>query len=178
MEEGYKPKKRPSEHDISDKFGRDNNGAIPPNIIADQLDYDGVIGESVQLPVNVIAASNTSSNDQYLRLCRENKVQPHPARFPRALPEFAIGLCTDVGDIILDPFAGSNMTGFMAEALGRKWIALDQNEEYLRGSAFRFLNDGNKDTQDSSAIQQPLFDLPPIERRARLKEEFADYQAE
>lgn len=177
MEEGYKPKKRPSEHDISDKFGRDNNGAIPPNIIADQS-YDGVIGEPAQFPVNVIAASNTSSNDQYLRLCRENKVQPHPARFPRALPEFAIGLCTEVGDVVLDPFAGSNMTGFVAEAMGRKWIALDQNEEYLHGSTFRFINDGNEDAQNASVIQQPLFDLPPIERRARLKEELTDYQTE
>jgi site-specific DNA-methyltransferase (cytosine-N4-specific) len=179
MEQGYKPKKRPSEHDISDKFDRDNNGAIPPNIIADELEDEGIIGEPVHVPVNVIAASNTSSNDQYLRLCRENGVQPHPARFPRALPEFAIGLCTDVGDVVLDPFAGSNMTGFVAEAMGRKWIALDQNEEYLRGSTFRFINDGSEDTQNTTtAVQKTLFDLPPIEKRARLKEEFADYEAE
>lgn len=178
MEQGYKPKKRPSEHDISDKFDRDNNGAIPPNIIADELEYEGMIGEPIQIPVNVIAASNTSSNDQYLRLCREYKVQPHPARFPRALPEFVIGLCTEVGDVVLDPFAGSNMTGFVAEAMGRKWIALDQNEEYLRGSTFRFINDDLENTQSSAAIQQTLFDLPPIERRARLNEELVDYQTE
>ncbi len=175
MEQGYKPKKRPSEHDISDKFDRDNNGAIPPNIIADEAECAGAIGEPV--PVNVIAASNTSSNDQYLRLCRENGVQPHPARFPRALPEFAIGLCTEVGDIVLDPFAGSNMTGFVAEAMGRKWIAVDQSAEYLRGSTFRFLDGGTEDLQNT-AVQQTLFDLPPIERRARLKEESEDYQTE
>jgi DNA modification methylase len=150
MEQGYKPKKRPSEHDISDKFDPDNIGVIPPNIIADQPEYEGTIGEFVNIPVNVIAASNTSSNDQYLHLCRENGVRPHPGRFPRALPEFVIALCTEVGDVVLDPFAGSNMTGFVAEAMGREWIALDQNEEYLRGSTFRFINDGNVDTQNTT----------------------------
>lgn len=175
MEQGYKPKKRPSEHDISDKFDRDNNGTIPPNIIADQLE---IIGKSVQVPVNVVSASNTSSNDQYLRLCRENRVQPHPARFPRALPEFAMGLCTDVGDVVLDPFAGSNMTGFVAEALGRRWVALEQNEEYLRGSTFRFTQDNSYTEEPTTAVQATLFELPPVARRAQLKEEDVDYQTE
>jgi site-specific DNA-methyltransferase (cytosine-N4-specific) len=62
----------------------------------------------------------------------------HPARFPRALPEFFIKLCTDVGDLILDPFAGSNITGEAAERLGRRWIAAELAEEYLEGSKFRF----------------------------------------
>ena len=83
-------------------------------------------------------ASNTSRNDQYLRLCREHGIPPHPARFPRALPEFAIGLCTEEDDVVLDPFAGSNMTGSVAETMNRRWIALEQNEEYLRGAALRF----------------------------------------
>lgn len=117
MKDGYKPKLRPSEHDISGKFGRDNGGAIPGN---------------------VIAASNTSSNDQYLRLCRANGVKPHPARFPAAVPEFAIGLCTEEDDYVLDPFAGSNMTGYVAERMGRRWVAFELDEEYLRGSRFRF----------------------------------------
>lgn len=171
MQQGYKPMRRPSEHDISDKFGRNNQGAIPPNLIADSAEErTGVIGtpviaadESYYLgrtngaaeqpplagdllregfhgfvPVNVIAASNTSSNDQYLRLCREHGIPPHPARFPRALPEFAIGLCTEEDDVVLDPFAGSNMTGSVAETMNRRWIALEQNEEYLRGAALRF----------------------------------------
>ena len=174
MEQGYKSKKRPSEHDISDKFGRDNAGAIPPNLIAttvdewaepiggpvivsDPIEYgqtarqdDSDIEQSPLsaewlheghygfVPVNVVAASNTSSNDLYLRMCREHDVVPHPARFPRALPEFAIGLCTEEGDVVLDPFAGSNMTGYVAESMNRQWIAFEQKEEYLKGSIFRF----------------------------------------
>lgn len=117
MKDGYKPKLRPSEHPISGKFGKDNGGAIPSN---------------------VITASNTSSNDQYLRFCRDNDVKPHPARFPAAVPEFAIGMCTEEDDIVLDPFAGSNMTGYVAERMGRRWIAFELEEEYLEGSRFRF----------------------------------------
>ena len=65
-------------------------------------------------------------------------IKIHPARFPAQLPEFYIKLLTDEGDIILDPFAGSNTTGMVAETLNRKWIALEQNAEYLEASKFRF----------------------------------------
>jgi DNA modification methylase len=134
MRNGYKAKLRPSEHQISTKFGTDNGGAIPPTIIKGE--DAGEIGEPV--PVNVISASNTASNDWYQRRCREEEVQPHPARFPAALPEFVINLCTEPGDVILEPFAGSNMTGFVAERLQRAWISFELREEYLRGSKFRF----------------------------------------
>lgn len=169
MEQGYKPKKRPSEHDISDKFGKDNNGAIPPNLINGK-DGEAEGGFGAPVPVNVIAASNTSSNDQYLRLCRERGVQPHPARFPRALPEFAIGLCTTEGDLVLDPFAGSNMTGHVAETMKRRWIAFEQDAEYLKGASLRFAqpvappadNTGEHKTAVTERVseveQQQLFD--------------------
>lgn len=133
MKNGYKAKLRPSEHQISTKFNVDNGGAIPSNLIAD-ADYENSIGE----PVNLIAASNTSSNDIYQRRCREEDIKPHPARFPHALPEFIINLCTEEGDTVLDPFAGSNTTGAVAEKLNRKWLAFELNEDYLRGSKFRF----------------------------------------
>lgn len=135
MKNGYKAKLRPSEHQISTKFGTDNGGAIPPTIIKDEED-GGEIGEPVA--VNVISASNTASNDWYQRRCREENVNPHPARFPAALPEFVINLCTEEGDLVLDPFAGSNMTGCVAERLNRKWLAFELREDYLLGSRFRF----------------------------------------
>jgi DNA modification methylase len=135
MKNGYKPMLRPSEHQISDRFGADNGGAIPPNIVEDE-EFPDIIGAFV--PVNVLSASNTSSNDHYLTRCREEGVKPHPARFPSALPEFVIGLCTEPGDMVLDPFAGSNMTGAVAERMGRQWVAFEIEEEYLRGSRFRF----------------------------------------
>ena len=145
MRNGYKPKMRPSEHDISSKFGKDNKGAIPPNILPDS-GMAAEIGKSVavevgateQVPVNVIAASNTSSNDRYQRRCREENVKPHPARFPAAFPRFIIGLCSEEGDLVLDPFAGSNTTGFVAQGMNRNWLAFERTADYLRGSVYRF----------------------------------------
>jgi site-specific DNA-methyltransferase (cytosine-N4-specific) len=37
-----------------------------------------------------------------------------------------------------DPFAGSNTTGYVAETLDRRWIAIEIKEEYLRDSQLRF----------------------------------------
>jgi len=118
LRKGYKPKLRPSGHDITHKFMKDNNGAIPSNLME---------------------IANTESNSTYLRLCRENNIKPHPARFPRRLPEFFIKyLTTSEEALVLDPFAGSNVTGEAAEMLGRRWIAFEMEEAYLRGSKFRF----------------------------------------
>ena len=114
----YSPKKRPSGHDISRAFSRDNGGAIPSNLLQ---------------------VSNSESNGQYLRGCKLAKVQGHPARFPAKLPEFFVRFLTDPGDLVIDIFAGSNTTGSIAEAEGRRWLAFDLNREYLAASAFRFL---------------------------------------
>jgi len=120
----YSPKKRPSGHDISDRFGEDKGGAIPSNLLE---------------------IANTESNSQYLRFCKLADCEPHPARFPQKLPEFFIKLLTESGDTVLDPFAGSNTTGAAAETLGRKWIAFEIEQRYLAASAFRFLPEANED---------------------------------
>jgi len=120
----YSPKKRPSGHDISSRFAEDKGGAIPPNLL--------------QIP-------NTESNSRYLRCCQIVGINGHPARFPEKLPEFFIHFLTDVGDTVLDIFAGSNTTGAVAEALGRRWIAFEIDRSYLATSAFRFLNGAEED---------------------------------
>jgi site-specific DNA-methyltransferase (cytosine-N4-specific) len=117
LKNGYTPKTRPSGHDISGNFMKNNIGAIPPNLLA---------------------LANTSSNDLYLRRCRQAGIRPQPARFPPAFPEFFVDFLTDPGDLVLDPFAGSNTTGAVAEARGRRWVAFELNERYLLGSTFRF----------------------------------------
>ena len=117
LKNGYKAKLRPSGHDISSKFKKDNNGAIPPNLLE---------------------LANTESNSNYLRQCRLNNTKPHPARFPQGFSDFFIKFLTNPWDIILDPFAGSNMTGFSAETLGRQWMSFEIIEDYIRGSIYRF----------------------------------------
>lgn len=114
----YTPKKRPSGHDISAGFGKDNGGAIPSNLLS--------------IP-------NTDSNSSYLRLCKELGYERHPARFPSELPAFFIKMLTDEEDVVLDIFGGSNTTGFTAEALKRRWMTFEVSKDYLASSAFRFL---------------------------------------
>jgi site-specific DNA-methyltransferase (cytosine-N4-specific) len=109
---------RPSEHHIGTRsFLTNNKGAIPSN---------------------VITLSNTASSDEYLRYCHSNNLQPHPARMPVALPEFFIKFLTTPKNLVLDPFGGSNTTGAAAERLKRRWIAIETDGNYIKGSRGRF----------------------------------------
>ncbi len=117
LAKGYKAKLRPSGHDISDKFGVDNGAAIPPNLLA---------------------IAHTESNSRYIRYCTEKGLRLHPARFPVELPEFFIRMLTDFGDLVIDPFAGSCVTGEAAEKAGRAWICCELVTEYVEGALGRF----------------------------------------
>lgn len=119
LDNGYKAMKRPSGHDISDNFSKNNGAAISSNLIA---------------------LANTESNSRYLRYCTEHGIEPHPARYPAELPEFFIRMLSDPGDLVVDPFAGSCVTGEVCEALGRRWVCCDLVEEYLKGAVGRFMN--------------------------------------
>jgi len=73
-----------------------------------------------------------------MRRCKELGIKPHPARFPKDFADFFIKFTTDEDDTVLDPFGGSNTTGFAAELLKRKWLTFEINESYLEASKFRF----------------------------------------
>ena len=91
------------------------------------------------IATDLLRFGNNAANDQYTDRCKAAGIKIHPAwRFPAALPEFFIKLLTEQGDIVLDPFAGSNTTGAVAEKLQRRWLAVENVEDYLRASQFRF----------------------------------------
>ena len=125
----YNKGPRPSGWVASEKWGRDNGGAIPPNFLTE---------DGLSVLFNVLVEPNTSSNDSMRRVLREGGVNAHPAIFPMSLPEFFILLTTDEGDIVVDPFCGSNTTGFVAEKLGRQWLSIDTQREYLNASKARW----------------------------------------
>lgn len=54
----------------------------------------------------------------------------HPARFPPALPEYFIKLCTKPGDVVLDVFAGTSTAAVVAEGLDRRWVMCELDEAY------------------------------------------------
>lgn len=132
----YNAGKRPSEHNIGEKsFLKDNGGSIAHNFFElEPLDEN----REVRLPHNVLSFSNTSSNDPFLKKCRELGIAPHPARMNPGVTAFFIEFLTDENDLILDPFAGSNTTGYVAELLNRRWIACELIEEYVEQSKLRF----------------------------------------
>lgn len=117
LKHGYSAKLRPSGHDISDNFQIDNGGAVPPNLLA---------------------VANTESNGRYQDYCRQHGLDIHPARFPSQLPEYFIRMLTDPGDVVLDPFGGSCVTGMVAEGLERRWTCVEMSESYLKGAIGRF----------------------------------------
>lgn len=125
----YNAGKRPSEHDIGEKsFLKNNGGAIPSN---------------------VLTYANTLNIEAYQTFCREHKLPLHPARMPIDLARFFIKFLTEPGDIVLDPFGGSNTTGAAAEDLERFWISIEASEDYIKGSRGRF---GDRITSDSFSV--------------------------
>ncbi len=62
----------------------------------------------------------------------EKRCGKHPTQKTLRLLYRIILACTHEGDTILDPFAGSCTTGIAANLLNRKFIGIDQSEEYLQ----------------------------------------------
>lgn len=116
-EKFYTAKQRPSGHDVSTGFGSRRKGAIPPNLL--------------EIP-------NTASTTPYLMTLKQLERERHPARFPEDLPKFFIEFLTDLGDLVVDIFSGSNTTGQVAETLGRKWVSIEEREDFAALSAVRF----------------------------------------
>jgi DNA modification methylase len=56
----------------------------------------------------------------------------HPAVYPIGLPDFFIRLMTKENDVVVDPFLGSGTTALAALKLGRRFLGVEQNEDYVQ----------------------------------------------
>lgn len=116
--QSYNSGKRASGHVIREEgFLKDHGGAIPSNM----LEF-----------------ANTSWDPTFEQYLAKHQLPRHPARMAPGLTEFFIKFLTEEGDLILDPFAGSNTTGACAETLSRRWISVEANRDYVLGSRGRF----------------------------------------
>ena len=140
----YRPKGRPSGHDIAKAFGKNNGGSIPPNLLS--------------IP-------NTDSNSHYLRTCQTLGRKRHPARYPPDLPRFFLKFLTDPGDIVVDIFSGSNTTGQVADELGRRWLSIELDRSFAALSAVRFL--AHEDTGKIAAKVAEMEDGKTLTLRPR-----------
>lgn len=113
----YEGETRPSGNTIQSKTWSNKGGAIPSNM----LQY-----------------SNSSSNDNYLRTCRDLIIKANSSRMPIGLAEFWIKFLTTEGDKVVDIFSGSNTTGKASENLNRQWLSIDISPHEVATSSFRF----------------------------------------
>ncbi len=160
----YNPGPRPSQHLIgTDSFKADNGGAIPSNVggaeslpTLDATLTPKAFTRWIAEADNLLKVANTVSSDDYRTFCLAQGAPVHPARMPRTLVEFFLRLLTDEGDVVLDPFAGSNTTGAVAESFGRQWISVEADWIYAAHSIGRF----NPDTLTTTCDEIAVADLP------------------
>lgn len=117
IKRGLKQTTRPSGHVIHSTFASDQGGSIPSNLIQ---------------------CGNNESNSIYIKNSKTAGNKIHPARFPAELPRFFIEFLTNPEDLVLDPFAGSNTTGYVAEGLKRRWLGVELRNDYAQESRLRF----------------------------------------
>lgn len=157
----YNSGKRPGQQRVSkEAWAKEQGGAIPANAfdlpfdpLQDEDNLDAALAEATEDSVNWLEIANTDSVSRYHRVLRQLEkatppedlpalrecIRAHPARFPLDLPAFFIDFLTDdQGDLVVDPFAGSNVTGEAAERAERAWVAFEMHQPYLEGSVARF----------------------------------------
>ena len=126
----YNSGARPSGHVISETgFLKDHGGAIGPNV----LDLSGEA-----YPEALLKFAGTKWDAKYRKNCTERELPSHPARMQPGLSAFFIQFLTEKGDLVFDPFAGSNTTGSVSEELGRRWLGIEAERDYVDGSKGRF----------------------------------------
>ena len=93
--------------------------------------------------------TNNESGERHPRtiqyFCRD-KEKLHPTQKPLALFEYLIKTYTNKDDVVLDPFLGSGTTALAAKLLGRNYIGIEKNPEYVKIAEERI-----------KAISNPLF---------------------
>jgi modification methylase len=76
-------------------------------------------------------------SDWYFPICsgperlRNGSARAHPTQKPTALLHRILQASSNPGDIILDPFFGTGTTGVVAHRLGRHWIGVERDPEYV-----------------------------------------------
>lgn len=132
--------KRPSAHDVRETaFNVDNGGSIAHNVLeVESIDP----AREPRLP-NAFSFANTASADAFTKSCRERGILPHPARMPLGLAAFFVQFLTEPGDLVFDPFGGSNTTGYAAEANDRRWVSVETNPDFVAQAALRMQLNGS-----------------------------------
>ncbi len=92
------------------------------------------------------------------RLKDEGGRKAHPTQKPEALLQRVLLASTNRGDVVLDPFFGTGTTGAVAKQLGRRFIGIEQDTDYLKAARERIakvkiLDDAALETQPSKRAE-------------------------
>lgn len=71
------------------------------------------------------------------RLKDEGGRKAHPTQKPEALLHRIVLASTNRGDVVLDPFFGTGTTGAVAKQLGRRFIGIEQDADYVKAARER-----------------------------------------
>lgn len=97
------------------------------------------------------------------RLKNSDGKKAHPTQKPEALLHRVIMSSTEMGDVVLDPFFGTGTTGAVAKKLGRDFIGIERENEYIAHAEERL--NAIKAGDDESLLK-------PIEKRAEPRVPF------
>lgn len=89
---------------------------------------------------------------------------PHPTQKPEELLRKIILASSDENEIVLDPFVGSGTTAVCAKQLGRQFIGIDQNSEYLEWAVNRL-----EQVREKTVEEWVAYDRKVALRRKRLE---------
>lgn len=83
-------------------------------------------------------------SDWFIPLCTGNErlkdeagAKVHPTQKPEALLQRVIMASSKPGDVILDPFFGTGTTGAVAKKLGRDYVGIDREDDYIKAATKR-----------------------------------------
>ncbi len=106
------------------------------------------------------------------RLKDENGEKLHPTQKPEALLYRVIMASTKVGDVVLDPFFGTGTTGAVAKKLGRNFIGIERDANYVAGAQARIDSvekvDNEACLEFSSKKRQPRIPFGSVIERGLL----------
>jgi len=103
-------------------------GRFPANIILDEESAKVMDEQSGASRFFYCAKSSTSERNAGLPDGERNN---HPTVKPVSLMTWLIKLVTREGQVVLDPFMGSGTTGLSAKTIGRKFIGIELNSDYV-----------------------------------------------
>ncbi|MGN6374082.1 MAG: site-specific DNA-methyltransferase [Sphingomonas sp.] len=86
---------------------------------------------------------------------KKNGVKVHPTQKPEALIYRILLACTKPGDVVLDPFFGTGTTGAVAKRLGRRWMGIEREGDYIEAAEERIAAALPLDESALATMQSP-----------------------